>query len=651
MDTAGQAGDWNGPQLVARLAALDGVAPEPVEFVVCRVTTSPDGHKAPIFYVADEPGALREADLPQWLGQHRLRGADRLALALLVIRETLDEAGLICECNLERRRGAIDGPLYGDPARVEFSGPARMAHFFRVSRDGTLIEVAGITDTLPARRPASEHFAGELAVLRARFGPDVRMIDAREPTLLESMVGLDSIVHVRLLDGRKIGCGIGWHGPVPFVLPAAFPRFAKPLALPAETEAAVQAVLAHDNLVRHETRLDQNGLAVVTRRRGSEQLFLLRAKGGTASVEPHNATPAQAASDDQTRWMRYAETYENLIMLDAWRDGDGADLLVVTGEPSGQTWRHHIDPDGVETWRKPDAEAAAGLLYREQIAPGTLAAADEAAGSVDGRAAPASLSEHDDGAEVPADSLLAKAEAYVDALAALRAARDAITQEAPLGVAVEYLRLLQPALETLEAVQAEAEGRKLLRQAEGRHIRPARLAAALTCLEASLPGELAAIRLVTLAPSQWRYLVDPAPFGLAVETSLPELGSGYRGSCAVPGTPSPERCGVPLHTDHRGGSGAPRRQAGCRSIRCRPTMGAVSLRCSRAAGSAPTGVILALEQVRRCARGARLGARQEYTEAEAERLFRAVAAFSWERSRLFSRTRRDQRINRAGGDV
>ncbi len=145
------------------------------------------------------------------------------------------------------------------------------------------------------------------------------------------MVGLDSILHVRLPDGSEVGCGIGWHGPVPFVLPAAFPRFSAPLALSAEHEAAVQATLARDNLVRHETRLDHHGLAVLTRRRGSEQLFLLRADGGTVTAEPYAASPDKVASEDQARWMRYAETYEHLAMLDAWRDGDSDDLLVVTG--------------------------------------------------------------------------------------------------------------------------------------------------------------------------------------------------------------------------------------------------------------------------------------------------------------------------------
>jgi hypothetical protein len=49
---------------------------------------------------------------------------------------------------------------------------------------------------------------------------------------------------------------------------------------------------------------------------------------------------------------------------------------VLTGDASGQAWRHHIDVDGVETWRKPDNEAAVGALHREKLHPGTLAIED-----------------------------------------------------------------------------------------------------------------------------------------------------------------------------------------------------------------------------------------------------------------------------------
>ncbi len=637
MDTAGRGKDWGGPQLAARLAALEGVAPEPVEFVVCRFSTQADGSETQVYQVADEPGPLRRSELPQWLGRHRLRGADRLALAMLIIRETIDAAGLIRECTLERRRGALDGPLFGDPARVEFTGPARMVRLYRVSRDGRLIEVAGTTDTLPPRRHASEHLAGEQAALRARFGPDARMIDAREPTLFESMVGLDSILHVRLADGSEIGCGIGWHGPVPFVLPAAFPRFAAPLALSIENEAAVQAVLARDNLVRHETRLDPLGLAVVARRRGEEQLFLLRGNGGAATVEPYEAAADRAASDDHVRWMRYAETYEHLAMLDAWRDGDSDDLLVVTGEASGQIWRHHIDCEGVETWRKPDEQSAAGLLYRERLAPGTLVAADAAAVPDVAQAALPLLADLDEAEEAPTDSLLAKAEAYVAALAALRDAKDVAGGEKPLAAALDHLRMLQAAVAALEAGQAEAAVRMLLLQVEEGRIRPGRLATALARIEARLPDELAAIWLVTLAPPQWRRLIDPVPFGTAVEIAFPEAGYDIEEAALCLAFRRPTAAAFHCM-----------RIAECGLARLGASLGVdlpgedrhwmrIMALLRGAAGADQAELLSALEQVRRCWRGARLVPAEKYTEAEAERLFRAVGAFMEELTRFASR--------------
>lgn len=626
MDTAGRGKDLSGPQLAARLAALEGVAPEPVEFVVCRVTTHPDGSETQTYHVADEPGPLAQAELPRWLARHRLLGADRLALALLIIREVIDAAGLIRACTLERRRGALDGPLHGDPARVEFTGPARIVRFYRVLRDGRLTEVAGTSDVLPPRRHASEHLAGEQSALRAQFGPAARMIDAREPTLFETMAGFDSIVHVRLEDGREIGCGIGWHGPVPFVLPADFPRFAAPLALAPENAAAVQAMLARDNLVRHETRLDSDGLAVVARRRGGEQLFLLRANAGAPSIEPYRASADHAASEDQSRWMRYAETYEHLTMLDGWRDGDTDDLLVVTGEANGQVWRHHIDPDGVETWRKPDEQAAAGLLYRERLSPGTLAAADAARSEV-AQAAPPTLAELNQPGDAPTDSLLAKVEAYVAALAALCGAREAAAEATSLAAALAHLRALQPALETLGAEHAAVEARMLLLQVEDGRIRPARLPKALARLEERLPEELAGIRLLTLAPAQWRHLVDPAPFGAAVEFAFPEAGYDIeeaalclairRPSAAVYHCMRVVECGLVV----LGGSlradllGEDRQWT------------RIMARLREAAGPDQADLVAALEQVRRCWRGARLMPAEKYTEAEAERLFRAAGAF------------------------
>lgn len=351
-------------------------------------------------------------------------------------------------------------------------------------------------------------------------------------------------------------------------------------------------------------------------------MFVLRANAGAVAVQPYQASADAGASEDQKRWMRYAETYEHLAVLDAWPDGDSDDLQVLTGEASGQTWRHHIDSDGVETWRKPDSEAAAGLLYRERLAPGTLAAADAAAPEV-GRSMPPPQLEPDDAYEPPAGSLLAKAEAYVAARSAVQGARQAASDDAALA----HLRVLLPALETLEVEHAAVEARMLLSQVEEGRIGPARLAAALARMEARVLDELAAIRLVLLTPPQWRHLADPAPFGVAVDIAFPEAGYDIEEAalCLAFRRPSAAafhcmrivECGlaglgVSLRED---APGADRRWALIMSL----------LRGSVPADRAEA--VAALEQVRRCWRGARLAPAEKYTEAEAERLFRAVGAF------------------------
>lgn len=663
MTTVGRGEDWTGAQLAARLAALEGVAPEPVEYVVCRDTIHADGHAVQFYHVADQLVPLRQDELPRWLERHRLRGADRLALALLLVREVLDDTGLVRECTLERRRGALDGPLHGDPARVEFIGPARMVRLYHALRDGRLAEAAGITDMLPARRHAAEHFAGEQQAVRAQFGSGVRIIDAREPTLFETMAGFDSILHVRLADGRELGCGVLWHGPVPLVMAGAFPRFAAPLVLAPDDEAAVQAVLDRDGLMRHETRLDEAGLAVIARRHGGQELFLLRAAGGNAVVTPYEPDPNGAATEDQARWMRYAETYEHLVMLDAWHDGDSDDLLVVSGEAGGQVWRHHLDRDGVETWRKPDEDAAAGLLHREQTAPGTLAAADavlpepeieleaepegETNGEAEGEAEPAEgeleaaaspLAQHAEEAEpAPAGSVLAKVEAYAAAQVALRDAQAAAAAGAPLEAVLHHLRALHPALKTLEAEQAAIEAGTLLRQAEAGYLRPERLGRTLAGMEERVRGELAGTRVVTLAPSQWRHLADPTPFGDAAETAFPEAAYDIEeaASCLALRRPTAAafhctrvvECGlaalgVQLHNELAG--------------RDREWASIMALLRGKT-GLDQAGLLAALEQVRRCWRDARLVPADKYTESEAERLFAAVGAFIGEVAGLLAR--------------
>ena len=280
MNAAGQGKAWTGPQLAAQLATLNGVAPPPACYVVFRVTRHPDGAETLGYEVPDQALPVEPPAWPLWLEQHNLIGRDQLCVAVLVIREALDAAGRLVECVLERRRGMADGPFCGDPARVEFVGPARAVRQYRAERNGQLEEAAPSPPVPAPGTRGAEQFAGEQQALERRFGPGIQVIDARGPTLFEDMAGLASIVHLRRADRQELACGIGWHGTISFILVADFPRFDIPLALPPSDEAAVQDALRRQGLVRHETRMDEHGLAVVARRHGGAELFLLRVDSG-----------------------------------------------------------------------------------------------------------------------------------------------------------------------------------------------------------------------------------------------------------------------------------------------------------------------------------------------------------------------------------
>jgi hypothetical protein len=520
MARAGGGEVWTGPQLTARLVALNGAAPEPVQHVIFRSTQRADGSLVEGYNI---PGGKRQhssAALDFWLARHGLAGPDRLAVSMLVIRETLDARGLIRQCILERRRGSVDGPYCGDPARVEFADPAGVVRLYRSHLDGRLTEIAPSADLAAPRVRSPEQFAGEHKALQARFGDSVRILDTREPTLFEDMIGLSSIVHVRTAEGREVGCGVGWHGAMAFVLEADFPRFAPQFALEPQDAAAVDAATAANDLVRGETRLDENGIAVVCRYKGSEALFLLRPQSGQLRVEPY--VPGRGvAGPDQQRWMRYVETYEGLAILDAWHDGASDDVIVLTGDPSGQVWRHHIDVDGVETWRKADDEAAVATLHREQLFPGSLAAADatrhngdDAADMAMGQAL---------GTHAADDSLLTRVESYGRVMAALRASREAGTQSPD--TVMQHIRELPAALASLEAYAAAAAAQDMLTLHQAGGIEPAAFAQRLARIEASLRHELGLIRSVTVGPPRSFLLFrDEPPLGPDVATGFPSAG-------------------------------------------------------------------------------------------------------------------------------
>jgi hypothetical protein len=125
MNPSGENDIWTPPRLRARLAAQNGSAPPPTCYIVWRATTRPGTPEARGYELPGEPDRRDEAAFERWLLERNLAGPERLSVSVLVIREQLDEAGLIREGVLERRRGGVDGPYFGNVARIEFTGAAK----------------------------------------------------------------------------------------------------------------------------------------------------------------------------------------------------------------------------------------------------------------------------------------------------------------------------------------------------------------------------------------------------------------------------------------------------------------------------------------------------------------------------------------------
>ena len=459
MTAPGRGQVWTSEQLTARLAALRGLAPPVTQYVVYRATIhtagNPVGHDHEGTFREDAdpedpgregylvPGETRRlpaAAFDFWLAKRGLAGIERLSVAVLVIRERLGDDGDIQDCELEYRRGAVDGPYFGSPARIAFTGPARLARFYQATPEGDLAEVAPTPGAVVQPRIESDTSAAIGLALLACCGEGARILDSREPTVIEAMVGITSVLHVvqagsrptagptagghtryghgqygrapgetvqdgqapndpapdrlrewgpaewgpgedRLADGdgpsrigsaagagdhREVSCGIIWYGPIAVALQAAFPRFDVEPTLSTGQSAALEALVAAEGLVACETRRDEHGLAVLTRRRSAGDLLLVRFDGETASLAPYAPGRPAGLTADQEQWLHYIETYEGLGVLDAYRDESSSALIVLTAGSDGAAWRHHVDIDGIETWRRADTGPAAGTLYYER---------------------------------------------------------------------------------------------------------------------------------------------------------------------------------------------------------------------------------------------------------------------------------------------
>lgn len=337
-------------------------------YVVYRASTQADGSVVTQYEVPGIAAPLDEAGFASWRQIHAPVGAQDDQLLILVIRELLDAHGSILTCALERRRGSLSGRLYGAPARVTFAGAADQVRLYRATASGALHEIIPSLDQRPPPVARRDHFAGEEACIRDVFGAATRVLDARGPTLLEELIGLTSILHIRAPSGIEIDCGIGWHGTTPFLLRADFPRFDAAPALPVADAAAIAVAAVTAGLTTFEARTDAQGPAVLARANREGTLHLLRPQGQSVTIEPYTPGLRTALLNaDQAIWVRYAETHEHLVMLDAYPDGraDGVFVLAVT--ETGQVTRHLIDADGIEVWRASADDSAIAAVHREGV--------------------------------------------------------------------------------------------------------------------------------------------------------------------------------------------------------------------------------------------------------------------------------------------
>src|ERR1700722_14072811 len=113
MSTPGENDIWTPSRLRTLLASQKGLAPTPSCYVIWRVTTRPDAPELGGYELSGVPGRQDEAAFEQWLLERNLAGPERLSVSILVIREQLDEAGLLGDCVLGRGRG---GRYRGNPA-------------------------------------------------------------------------------------------------------------------------------------------------------------------------------------------------------------------------------------------------------------------------------------------------------------------------------------------------------------------------------------------------------------------------------------------------------------------------------------------------------------------------------------------------------
>ncbi len=633
MSNSGGNNIWSPSRLRTQLTAQKGLAPTPSCYVIWRATTRPGVPDLGGYELPGEAGRQDEATFERWLIERDLAGPERLTVSVLVIREQLDAMGLVQEGVLERRRGAAEGPYYGNVARVEFTGAAQRVQRYRAARDGRLRKLPAEDETgvATATEPVdADAFAGEDAAVHAYLGENAVILDRRTPNLFEDLIGLSVIIHARRRDLTEIGCGVGWHGGTPYVLAADFARDGKPLVPPPDFEAAVAEAVQSRDLIRLETRLDDLGFCVIARERQRPNLVTLRPDGSAVQITPYTPGRTEAANADQRRWMTYAETYESRTVLDSWRDGDGDEIAVVTIDQDQEAWRHVIDADGIELNRHPDNEAAAAVLFREHAAqPNQSAANPSAAASEMAVDRIADAIEAPPDATVPLDSLLTMVLAWSRVTAQLSSAI-ATTERGDGGgrivprVVLDQLGALAAPLQVLHANFTAGSLNRLIVQARSGAIATDRFGAALQDILARLRDELALTRNVSL-PNLAGLPDGEPPFGPLVELHFPTAIYDIEEAVNCLALRRPTAAVLHAMKVMRHGLDCVAQLLGTPRLTELPWSRIIA--SVRAAAGHQEDLIEALVRVRRAWRGLGLLPADKYTEAEAEAVLDAVAAF------------------------
>jgi hypothetical protein len=273
---------------------------------------------------------------------------------MLAMREWRDRRGNLLACVLERRAGGINGPYRGDPARIEFSGAAEHVRCFQPGDGLELREIAARPSPQALPVPREGVFAGEARAVRTTYGRSARVVATRDPGVLEELAGFASILHVRTSRRREFGCGLIWHGPLPVIVEARFPRSLAPAGavLPPPHRASLEAAARAEGLVACGLCRDARGTALLALHPATAAIVLLR-PGPDGPLLEHGAAAAALAGlgTDQSRWIGYAERFEGLTILGAFRQDAGDHAVMLSRDPDGHVLRHVVDADGIELER------------------------------------------------------------------------------------------------------------------------------------------------------------------------------------------------------------------------------------------------------------------------------------------------------------